>query len=153
MTTIRPAREADLVDVVRMGVRFLQECDAYRGRVRIDVEHLARMAFWLHEHGVVFVAERDLRLVGMVGMTLVPAPLTGELVASEAMWWVDRELRGVPRVAFRLLDEAKAWAIGRDAELLHMIAPAGADDVVAMYRRLGLEELESTWQMRLKPAA
>lgn len=173
MTRIRMARESDVVGLVEMGLQFLAE-SSYRDHLTPDPLYQAQMARWLLAHGAVFVAEREVlaegasynhtrgdsplspcpacrlgtRLVGMVGMALVCAPLTGELTASEAMWWVDPvHRRG--RLGIRLWDEAEAWAVGRGAVLIHMIAPAGADTVAGMYARRGYVALETTWQKRL----
>lgn len=149
MTRLRPAREADVAAIVAMGRRFLTE-SSYAPHVPVNPVQQAITARWLMAHGALLVAERGAGLVGMVGLALVPSPLSGELVASEAMWWVDPAHRG--RVGVSLWRAAEAWAVEVGAAVIQMITPAGEEAVARMYERRGYVPLETTWQKRLRAA-
>lgn len=143
---IRTATRRDTAALVRMACRFIAE-SSYRGLVLADSAHQEKAIAWLHEHGLLLVADVGNGPVGMLGMAIVPSPVSGELVASEVCWWLEPELRG-GTLAVRMWEFAERWAADNDARYVHMLAPHGTT-VGEMYRRRGYLPLETVWQKRV----
>ena len=150
--TIRRAGEADLPALVAMSRRFL--ATVYAGRLADNPPHLEALGQQLlsGEHTVVFVAERAAGPIGMIGMMIYAHPMSGERTASEVMWWVEPEHRGI---GLQLLAAATDWAVGQGAAILQLIAPSQADEAIAvgsvaeLYHRLAFDRIETTYQKRL----
>lgn len=138
---IRFAVLPDVPRLVEMGRRFRRESN-YGSMIGENPEQMARTAAQLIESaGGVLVSERGGELVGMLGFVVFPHFLSGEIVAGEVMWWVEPEHRGD---GLKLLRAAESAARARGAVKMHMIAPT--EQVGAIYRRLGYELVESTFQ-------
>jgi RimJ/RimL family protein N-acetyltransferase len=145
--SLRSAQSSDLPQIVALGQRFLQSTPY----ARILSENPAQMqlcAEWLmtSEDGLLLIAEREDQVVGVIGVTIFPHPLSGERIAGELFWWVDPEARGT--VGLRLLRRAETWAHLCGAVKMQMIAPN--QHVERMYERLGYGFIESTYQKGLK---
>jgi hypothetical protein len=156
---IRRATHADVDAAVVMACRFIAE-SSYRGELIPDPAHQLSVAQFLLEQGVLFVADAGSELVGLLGLVVVPSVISGELVATEVVWWVDPEWRH-PRSSAggRLLVTGEGWAMevardrGLPSILMQMIAPMGADGVTEIYKRRGYLPLETIHQKRLPAAA
>lgn len=146
---VRRATSEDLPALVRMAVRFVTE-SSYRGFLMPNVGQLQALSQFVLDHGAGFVAQVDGGddVVGMLGMSLVPHVMSGELVACEAAWWVEPEFRG-GSAAVRLLSAAERWARESGAVWAEMIAPAGNDRLCAFYRRRGYLEVETVFRKKL----
>lgn len=146
---VRRGRVEDLPALVGMAIRFIAETQ-YRAVIVPNVERLAVLTGYLLEHGAVFVAQADgpNDLVGMLGVSLLPHVMSGELVATEAAWWVNPERRG-GMTAVRMLAAAERWAREAGAVWMQMIAPRGEERLREFYRRRGYLELETLFQLRL----
>lgn len=123
------------------------------------VEHVVELVL---ARGAGFVAADDATtpatLVGMLGIWVVPHPLTGRPYAEDVVWWVEPEWRA-RLIGPRLLDAAEAWAAARGASLLKISAPVG-DRAPGLPSSLGsfLElrryvPVETAWMLPLAPAA
>lgn len=140
-TVIRHATPDDVPQIVDMGLRFLRST-AYRDRVGENPEQMTRIAQQLiGGAGALLVAERDERLVGMIGVLLFEHPLSGEWIAGELFWWSEQ-----PRAGMRLLREAEAWARASGAAAMQMIAPT--PQVERVYLARGFEQVEVAYQKR-----
>jgi GNAT superfamily N-acetyltransferase len=93
---------------------------------------------------IVFVADQDGELAGMLGMVVYRHPISDEVFASEVFWWVEPEHRGC---GVRLLKAAERWAQRHGATQLQMIAPT--PQVAQLYQRLGYSEVETLYQRAL----
>ncbi len=80
----------------------------------------------------------------MIGLVLYPHHLSGEWTAGEVFWWVEPEARGE---GLQLMKQAEAWARGRGAAAIQMIAPS--TQVGVIYRRYGYAPIETTYSKRL----
>jgi len=98
-----------------------------------------------NDSAAIFVAERDARVVGMIGVLGYVHPMSGETVAGELFWWLDPEHRGA---GGWLLRRAESWARGYGAKSLQMIAPFDKPHIGEMYRRLGYEPVEVAWHLK-----
>lgn len=146
MTVYREATTGDVPQLLEMGVSFLAST-AYGQHVPTNRAQLATTARWLIEapEGVVLVAERDGRLVGMIGAAIFTHPISGEQMASELFWWVEPDSRGA--IGVRLLKRLEAWARRRGAVKVQMIAPTW--EVEQVYSALGYARVEVAYQRSL----
>jgi GNAT superfamily N-acetyltransferase len=95
---------------------------------------------------VIFVAERDAVVIGLIGVLGYVHPMSGRTVAGELFWWLNPQDRGA---GGWLLRRAENWARAYGASSLQMIAPAESPHVGAMYERLGYEAVETAYQVKL----
>jgi len=147
MTTIRAATAADVDVIVAMGLRF-QATTTYAAHLRATEPTLRALALQLlaHEGSVIFLAETDGQVVGMIAASCYVQPMSGELIGSEICWWMDPAARG-GRTALRLLRTAEQWAADRGAAIFQMMAPT--PEVGALYERLAYAPIETHYMRRL----
>lgn len=139
--TIREATAADVPACVAMGLRFAETVGDYRRLLPVNADALLQLGYWLLDHGTVLVAERDDAPVGMLGLSVQPHPMTGQLVGMEVFWWVNEDARGR---GIRLLHAGEQWAQDRGAVAMQMIAPDVR--ISALLERLRYEKLETAFQ-------
>ena len=145
--TIRAATEADIPQIVKMGLRFATA--EYAISLPADPDRIAMLARNLMggENSVVLVSESsEGAVVGMIAMMVYDQPMTNELVATEIAWWMEPEQRG-SSAGIRLLKAGEQWARARGARKLQMIAPT--DRVGQFYERLGFQRIEIHYQRSL----
>lgn len=147
--TIRPAVFADRAVIVRMALQFIAT-SRYRELMASNAEQLEVLACVLMDQGVVFLAEQDGEVFGMLGAQVFIHPMSGELTGSEVAWWIDPDQRG-GTAAMRLLAAAENWATEKGAVRFQMIAPAGTT-LGAVYERHGYSEVETVFQRPLVAA-
>lgn len=142
--TIREATAEDVDALVSMGQRFLGS--VYAQKIRANAQALRQLSVGLiaSPDAVVYVAEVHGALIGMMGLMRYVHPMSGELTASEVMWWVDPERRGGGVRLFRI---GEAWAEATGATVIQMIAPS--PEVERFYQRVGYEPVERTFQRRM----
>jgi GNAT superfamily N-acetyltransferase len=142
--TIRPATSDDLPACVAMGLEFHATVADYARLIDVNAEALTTLGHWLLAHGVIFVGERDEEVVAMIGVAVVPHPMTGRLFGSEVFWYCTEAHRGC---GVRLLRRAEAWAREQGAESMQVVAPD--QRVAALYERLGYTLVERAFTRRL----
>lgn len=142
---IRHATHEDIPQIVRMGANFID--DVYPAAITFNADTLATLTAQLIDGtGAVFVSENDHDVDGMIALIIVRQPMSGELVATELVWWMNPEARG-GRTAIRLLSQAEAWAKAQGATRLQMIAPN--DKVCQFYEQLGFKRVEVAYMRAL----
>ena len=144
---IREATETDLPRCVEMGRHFWRAS----GYAAIIAENPAQMLaigerLVSEPNGVLFVADLDGALVGMIGMLIFPHHLSGELTAGELFWWVEPSHRGL---GVRLMRRAEVWAVAHGAVAIQMIAPVADASIGRVYERLGYVAIETGYQRRV----
>lgn len=148
-TTVRDAVLADLPAVIEMAQAFLRQTP-YGQHLPEQPDALAAFAerLLLSPDGVILVAPAaDGGLVGMIALWVYAHPMSGERVASELVWWVNPDARG--SLGVRLVRRAEQWARAQGAAVLQMIAPQHAPRVGDVYRALGFDAIETSYQRRL----
>lgn len=150
MTQIRNATLADMPVIVSMSERF------YRTLPFVDwfdfspatVETLT--ANLVSDH-VMLVAEVEGRVVGMVGLVVIPFIFNTEhRSAHEIVWWVDPEHQG-NGTGKALLAAIEPACKEFGAEAIYMVHMANSPpQASALYERLGYEHIESSYA---KPTA
>jgi GNAT superfamily N-acetyltransferase len=114
MSTVRRATVLDVDELVELGRSFVAY-SAYGNMVSVSDDDIVRGLCNALDNGVVFVAERNNRIVGgIVGLknSLWFAPHVK--VATELAWWVRPEDRNTP-AAVRLLRRFERWAAEQGA--------------------------------------
>lgn len=144
-TTIRPAGPDDLGAAVAMAEAFYATT-SYTKVAPFCEDSVMLIGRMLLESGVLLVAEKDGRLIGMVGLVLAPFLFNRERVtAHEVMWWVDPDERETG-AGVALLRAIIPACKERGASAIQMgclsTSPPQAD---ALYRRLGFEPSEYTY--------
>ena len=160
MTTIRPARFADVPELVDMLVEQ-QRASVYADKVAVDRKHTRQLlAAMVHRHGgihdgatCVFVAEDgDGRVCGFTAGALARVYLIGvELMAQDAFLVVAAK---APKTAMlRLIDAYIGWAEMspkvREIQLSHSGAIDGAERMASVFRRRGFEPFGRSYRREL----
>lgn len=145
---VRLATADDREAVLRLAIRFMGESH-YARLMQPNVEALDTLIAFLltSDNGALFVLDVGGQVAGMVGMTVVPNHLSGELQGSEVAFYVEPDYRR-GRAALRLLDAAEQWAVDQGARALQMIAPPGSM-AGTLYERRGYQVLETVWTRRV----
>jgi len=126
-----------------MGRRFREE-SSYSKYLADNPERMAVLGKHLLLSDGLLVAEKDGKIIGMLGFIIHSHFISGETVAGEVFWWMEPEHRGD---GLKLLDETKRRARLAGAKYLHMIAPS--ERVARLYKHLHYEFVESTFQINL----
>lgn len=127
-----------------MGVLFVAESQ-YWTLGPANPQKISDLALALMEKGVVFVAEHDGRVVGMVAGHLYVHPMLDATIATETAWWVEADHRGV--AGRKLLKRFEQWGAESGASHINMVAPT--DRVGKHYEALGYHRLEDNYVRRV----
>lgn len=139
---IRPATLADVPRIVEMGLRLRRE-PGLREHLSENADALEAVAIGLvsDPSSDLLVAEREGRVVGMLGMMAYPHPMSGQRVAGEIAFWVDPEHRGA---GVGLLRAGEAWARAHRCPEIEMGSPN--ERVDSLYERLGYTAIERRYR-------
>lgn len=146
MISVRPATLLDLPDIVEMGAQFYAVSGYAETHGPYDPDTAAATGMLLLQNGVVLVAERDGKPVGMIGLVLAPFLFNASRkTAHEVMWWVEPDARA-SRAGLLLIDQAERAARNSGAVSIQMIhldtSPAAA---AAVYKHRGYRMTESMY--------
>lgn len=151
--TIREAKPADMGRVVEMGRRFLLE-GPYRESLEDNPQ--AAKEFGLNVMlplGKILVADDEGILKGVFAFLISPHCLSGQLCATEFIWYVEPEFRQLTSfgagISILLFDAAEKLAkqIAGGKVLMQVTAPTEA--VGRFYLRRGYKQLEVAYQRSL----
>lgn len=146
MMTIRAATFADGQRIVEMAQRFLA-VTAYGELLEPTTAAIATLVSTVLEAGVIFVAEADGGLVGMIALVALVHPINGRRYAEELTWWVEPEYRR-STIGPKLLGSAEDWARQNGCQGLKMVAPANSS-IGTFYERRGYVLVESAYHKSL----
>lgn len=141
--TVRPATERDVPRIIEMGRAFLQ-ASPYVAVLRENPAQIETFTRWLltNPEGLLLVLEdRGGAVAGMFGALLAPHYFSGDMMATEVVWWVEPDARGAGKL---LLAAAEQHAQAHGAIALQMIAPDPR--VGTLYERAGYRFVESAYQ-------
>ena len=90
---IRLAKQEDLRRLIEMSERFYPYTTySIKSRIPLDVEATALLASTMIDHHVVYVAEVNERVVGMIGIIVAPFIFNPAYThGGEIIWWVEPE--------------------------------------------------------------
>lgn len=144
---IRPATVSDFPRIVELGSRSLMD-GPYAGIIRDNPEQGKKCAAMVLEHGVVLLAQKAGRVVGLLGFIVADHHFSGQRYATELMFYIEPEHRTVKgfgdSFALELMREAERLAEIMGAESFAFTAPSAA--VGQFYQRYGYRELEIVYQ-------
>lgn len=144
---IRRAELSDVPAIVRMAGDFVASTE-YRALLTLKaefVEQLAEMLIQSPQALALVSTDPGGRLIGMLGVLLVPHMMSGEVIASEVVWWMDPD-SGI-RDGVKMLKLAEQWAEEHGAAVLQMIAPNARTE--RFYELLQYQAVERSYQKRL----
>jgi GNAT superfamily N-acetyltransferase len=143
---VREATHGDQARIIEMATRFLAE-SAYGRMFPADPARLGVLMTMCVQMGVIFVAETEAGIVGMIALVSLTDPIGGVNYADEIAWWVEPAHRG-GMVGPRLVARAQNWVRVKGLAFLKMVAPADRPDVGAFYQRIGFEAVETAYIKR-----
>lgn len=146
---VRPAIEADIPDVVRMGRHFWSQ--TFFKDVPYCPDSISYQCRLMMEHRLLLMGEVDGSVAGSVGALAVP--LYGNLsvlVASELFWYVEPEHRnsGIGKLMLGGIEQA-ARARGVHTFSMMALESVEPEKAAAIYQRLGYEPTERAFSKRL----
>lgn len=142
---VREATADDTARLVEMAQRFLAE-SRYGQLFGADPLRLGALVATCLALGVIFVAEVEDGIIGMLALVAVPDPFSDVRYADEIAWWVEPAHRaGI--VGPRLLMRAQNWTRSQRLPFLKMVAPADTQ-VGGFYERVGFRAIETSYIKR-----
>ena len=121
----------------------------YHHVLRWVPEAVTELADRVLQLGVIFVAEVDDRLVGMIAGFAIDEPIGRTKILEELAWWVEIDYRN-GSTGPKLLREWERWAQAAGLEAVKMIAPASSPEVGAFYAKRGYFPVETSYIKRLR---
>lgn len=147
----RPAAQADIPQLVRMGVAFFEE-SGYADVTTLDVGAITKLFRDLIDgQGALLVVEADGKIVGMAAGIVYPFYFNRDhITGQELFWWVHPEHRA-NGVGSQLLKALESWAKEAGAESFTMVAlpQLELEKVGSLYRKAGYRPSENTFIRRL----
>lgn len=144
---VRQAKIQDRDEFVRLANLFLTESS-----YPIKMNLMKLMTSFLRaielDEIVLFVAEDNNKLVGMLVGVVNESLFSNDKIASELAWFVEKEYRGTS-MALRLLAEFEKWAKLQDCSFIAMIDLHRVNDLENMYNKLGYELAEKTYMKKV----
>lgn len=142
---IRPAVETDMPDALEMAARFYATT-SYTSIADYSYASAAKLGRMLLDEGVLLVAARDEKLVGVIGMIVAPFPFNESVkTAHEVLWWVDPEERDTG-AGVALLRAMVPACQGRGAKAIQMLHLSNSPPQAgALYERMGFAHTESLY--------
>lgn len=136
---IRLATHEDIPQIVRLGSLSLKG-GPYEKLIVDKPEHTKKLAIqMLNGGGKVLLWEENGNVSGLFGMLIVPHPFTGEITASEIIWFVEEKERS-GGAGIKLLWEAEASARQAGARKMQVSGPN--EQIGAIYKRYGYKHIE-----------
>lgn len=144
---IRLATIEDVPRIVELGRRFLQE-GPYKDELADKPKEATKFAanMLTNPKGSVLVAEQDGVLVGVIAFITMPHWFSGEVTATEMIWYVEPEHRA-GGVAMRLMWASESLAKSLGATRMAFTAPT--PQVGELYTRFGYKMVEIAYQRSL----
>ena len=147
---IRAATHDDMPAILSMSAKFYATTSyaEWADFCPASVENVAAMMI---DTGVMLVAEVDGRVVGMVGLVVVPFMFNNAKTAAyEVVWWVDPEVQGLGagKALLSAIDDACKAKGCATVQMVHL--RNSPPQAAALYERLGYANTESSYTKRLE---
>lgn len=143
---IRFATNGDVPRIVELGSESLKG-GAYESFIVDKPDHTMKLALQIiHGGGKILLWEESGVITGVLGMLIVPHPFTGEITASEIIWYVEEASRK-GGAGIKLLWEAERVARELGAKKLQVSAPN--EKVGAIYERFAFKKIEAVYLKEL----
>jgi hypothetical protein len=144
---IREATDKDAPRIVALGMDFLA-LGPYKGQLEENPIQALKCAtdFLALPNMKILVAEESNAVCGVFAMLVYPHPFSGQLTATELIWYVEPEHRG--RASMELLWAAERMAYDMGAVWMQLTAPS--PETSKVYERLKYAPIETSHQARLE---
>jgi GNAT superfamily N-acetyltransferase len=143
---IRLATNGDVPQIVALGSLSLKG-GPYEKLIADNPEHTYKLALQvIHGGGKILVEEEGGKINGLLAFLIVPHPFSGELTATELMWYVLPEARAGGS-GLKLLWEAERIAKEAGCKKFQFAAPT--DEIGALYKRFGYFQIEVNYLKEL----
>jgi GNAT superfamily N-acetyltransferase len=141
---IRYAQVSDIPDIIRMSKVFYAMTH-YPEFAPYDEETAERLSTLLIENHILFVAEAEGKVIGMVGGMLLPWLFNSSVITGhEIIWWVDREYQKTG-LGIELLKALESEVAARGASRLQMAHFVHMPYSASIYESLGYKHTESIY--------
>lgn len=147
---IRKATHNDVERIVEMVGHFMAERvgdTRYGDVLKFKPKVVAKLADLVIDKGIILLAVVDDQVVGMLAGVPLEEMIANTPMLDEMVWWVEPAHRK-GTVGPRLLKRLEEWSRQKGLRLVKMVAPAGSG-VGAFYKKLGYEEVETSYVKRL----
>lgn len=143
---IRQATIEDVPEIVRLGSLSLVG-GAYENLIADNTERVAQLAKdTIGGAGKVLLCDEDGHVCGLLAFLVLPHPFSGEMTATELMWYVEPEFRK-GATGLQLLWEAERVAKEMGAKKFQFTAPS--EQVGSIYKRFGYRQIEVAYLKEL----
>lgn len=142
---IRAGQLSDVPEIVRMSAEFYPSTH-YAEWTSMDEDTVADLATMLINDHVFMVAEDQGKLVGMVGLFIIPFMFNRYVkFAGEVVWWVDPKARG-SHIAASLLSSIEQPCKEAGADRIQMVhMPNSPPQAAALYQKMGYVQSEISY--------
>lgn len=138
---IRLASVRDLPSLKNLGREFVKEGNIPTAFIP-EVFEATWGNFFNLGMGVIFLLILDEEIIGALGAVKYPDPNSGEIMAAEHFWFVNKEHRGK---GTKLLKAYELWAKDQNIKKITMVHLTGLmpDKLRKLYVKLGYREIET----------
>lgn len=145
---VREAETPDREALIEMVGHFVQGT-AYKGEMPMDRAHFERLTDAVLHKGIVFVAEGERGLVGMIGLLAYEHLGRNERIASEVVIWIEPFARGAG-IMGDLMAAAESWVRRSGIRIFQVGGRADNLRLAKLYGRLGYRAVEVTYEKELR---
>lgn len=141
--TIHPLTLDNVVNLKSiLGETFFKECEL-PGKFNVEVWHANWIKIMQANFGAIWVLEHNNEYVGALGGILSPDVSTGDIVATEAFWFVLPKYRG-GALGIRLMFHFEKWALAMGAKriLMSMVECSIPERLNAFFIKRGYKRAE-----------
>lgn len=136
---IRQATNGDVPRIVELGMRDFEE-GPYKNLINANSEYAIKTVLAvIHGGGKILLCEDQEKVSGLFAFLIMPHPFSGEIVATQLIFYVEPEARK-GGTGIKLLWEAERVAKELGAKKFQCTAPS--EEVGAIYRRFGYHQIE-----------
>ena len=145
---IRNATHSDLEDIVQLGISFFEEAKTNLTPEFSEEKAMGVIKSMIENQGcILYVAEVDGVIVGMIGAVISEHWFSDEMIAQELFWYVLPVFR--VGVGFKLLQAMEDRSKELGASLVAMVDLGEKSPVDVVLRRRGYEIHEKTYVRRI----
>jgi GNAT superfamily N-acetyltransferase len=144
---IRRANNEDASAIVEMSKKFYVHTSYYNlSKIEMNVDDVSALARHLITSGLMHVAELDGKVVGMIGVILVPFMFNADHVhAGEVIWWVDPEAQsaGIGKALLASIEGPAKAAGATHIQMVDLVT--SGSHVAKLYEAFGYQLTERAY--------
>ena len=144
---IRRATNNDVGVIVEMSEKFYVHTSYYNmSKIPMNKEDVGALARHLISSGLMHVAELDGKVVGMIGVILIPFMFNADHVhAGEVVWWVEPEAQsaGIGKALLASIEGPAKAAGATHIQMVDLVSSGG--HVAKLYEAFGYQLTERAY--------